>query len=1446
MTGGTNNEQTTNSNSYKKEKNNPGVIASSLIGFVKDEVGKVLEGVVIESGKYKATTDGIGFYQIMSILPGDHILKASKAGYATAAAHVTISPESTLTKDIVLAKQETARPGWKRGKTDAISPAKAWAYYAALNQKQRLMKSTVPLAGLSTPAAITPEIQELARALRYDPTLIYDYVKLNMDYVPYYGSHKGAVLTYLEGSGNDFDQASLLIALLRESKLHNTAIGDVKYVIGEQTCTDGYLGWWLGVNSGTPIINVLTNGGIPVVRAGDGSIHLVRVWVVAQINGTPYRLDPAFKFYNSASRMALGTAMGYDLNSFLTAATSGATITNDYLMNLSETNINNQLSTYSNNLVNYIKNSETYRNKEVKDVFGGRSVDRENTSMFADYVAGTFTGVSYVDEQNGSGQFGIDTLSAKIRIQYGSMNYETTTAELAGKRLTITHTAASPALRLGGDVLATGAALPSGPNTLKIYINHPYPGPYDQDGNPLGTYADDSLVAPPQYSLINTGTYAIAYSFRGTPNDKLLAKQQERLDSYLSQGLSSTSEPVLGETLSLIGGNYFREHHLIHKMISGLNDTVSVNHHSIGLVAKESNYYVDMRNTFYAMTSGIDDANADTRAKAHFELFGFFYSALEHGILEQLLGVNNAASTVKLLQRANTAGDKIFYVDTANYGTVLNQDPGNQNPHVVGYSNINELTSLVQNNNKLILPENGAMTMNAWSGNGYIARYFPPPNSGYDEAVAYVIGGHYGGIWTSEVDQFMIDYLPDMTSTMTDISYRGNPDSSNSSNSFTTAPISTSKDPVDMASGAYLYDHTDLTLGGAAPLGLNFGRSYDSRMANQKGPLGYGWTHNYDISYKITSDAVPALGNRQPVDATAFIAALYVGLDVIKTDSLSSWVMASLISEWAVDQLVNNAVSVNIGKKTMEFVKLPNGSYAPPPGITTQLINNGGIYSLEERFGTAMSFNTDKKISQITDIDGNAMTFTYSGANLVVRDAFFRTLTINYTGDRISSVTDSASPSRSVSYGYDGNGNQDSYTDPEGKIWRYAYEDPYGIHRMTKLTNPLSIVTATNTYDSLGRVKTQTAPRQGGTDATYNFYFSGYRNQEEDPNSKTITYYYDQKGREYQITDQLGQRIRRTYDGQNHIVSITDPRDKTTNYSYDGNHNLKTVTNALSQVTTNTYDLSFPFRLTDVTAPWTHNTHFDYNGNHHLTGTQDAEGNTTGATYYTSGYSKGLKQTATDGRGAVTTLTYDGYGNPQTSTATGHPAVTYTYDSIGMMRALTDQVGSTTNFVFDKRNLLTSKTDPLGRVSLFHYDDSGRLDSKTDRKNNTVTYRYTPTDKPDTITYPDASTVHFTYTNIDNLTSIQEPAGTTSFTLYDAANRLKSVTDPHGFVVSYNYDEQGNTGLLTKITYPGNKTVEYRYDNLNRLWKVIFNGLTTATLCSYGVKNVVNYPGTPG
>jgi hypothetical protein len=245
-------------------------------------------------------------------------------------------------------------PGWEMVTADPVSLEEDDVY-----ESQQLAPEEI--SGLTALSATSPSpgIIELARALQYDPKLIYDYVHNHIDYVPYFGSLKGATLTYLDGSGNDFDQASLFIALLRESANYNSSLGSVQYKYGYMTIPGADLANWLGVDQNADVIGkVIGSGGIPVVSGyplSDGTTKFRRLWIKANINGVDYLFDPAFKQYNYKTKIDIGNSMGYNQDDLLTAVATGATIGSDYTQNLNETGLGNKLAEYSSNMINNIR-----------------------------------------------------------------------------------------------------------------------------------------------------------------------------------------------------------------------------------------------------------------------------------------------------------------------------------------------------------------------------------------------------------------------------------------------------------------------------------------------------------------------------------------------------------------------------------------------------------------------------------------------------------------------------------------------------------------------------------------------------------------------------------------------------------------------------------------------------------------------------------------------------------------------------------------------------------------------------------------------------------------------------------------------------------------------------------------------------------------------------------
>src|SRR5262245_22881046 len=114
----------------------------------------------------------------------------------------------------------TARPRNVPGRASVRAPAVAPETALRTLQARWLSPSGTPAGG----AEITPEILALAHALKNDPKLIYEFVKNTIEFVPIYGSIKGATATFLDGRGNDFDQSSLMIALLKAAGFSPTYI----------------------------------------------------------------------------------------------------------------------------------------------------------------------------------------------------------------------------------------------------------------------------------------------------------------------------------------------------------------------------------------------------------------------------------------------------------------------------------------------------------------------------------------------------------------------------------------------------------------------------------------------------------------------------------------------------------------------------------------------------------------------------------------------------------------------------------------------------------------------------------------------------------------------------------------------------------------------------------------------------------------------------------------------------------------------------------------------------------------------------------------------------------------------------------------------------------------------------------------------------------------------
>ena len=150
---------------------------------------------------------------------------------------------------------------------------------------------------------ISSEIQKLAvDDLRKDPLKIFLYVYNEIGFIPYGWSLQGSAMTLSTGYGNDYDTASLLIALYRAAGI------PARYVQGFVKVSPQRLANWVGAEDSMMPMWICNEANMIAVPnfAANGPLEdysLVHCWVKAYIDGNWMELDPSFKEYKYYRKM---------------------------------------------------------------------------------------------------------------------------------------------------------------------------------------------------------------------------------------------------------------------------------------------------------------------------------------------------------------------------------------------------------------------------------------------------------------------------------------------------------------------------------------------------------------------------------------------------------------------------------------------------------------------------------------------------------------------------------------------------------------------------------------------------------------------------------------------------------------------------------------------------------------------------------------------------------------------------------------------------------------------------------------------------------------------------------------------------------------------------------------------------------------------------------------
>ncbi len=1202
--------------------------------------------------------------------------------------------------------------------------------------------------------AITPELSALARSLKHDPALIYEYVKNRIDYLPIFSLNMGAHGCYVAQKGTEYDINALLIALLRESGYTcRYGYGAVRYarsdlrewISTKDSWMDNYLRRWGGYSGD--------------VTGESSNVYAYRLWTEVKIDDDWCRLDPCMKRYRR-DKIDIASAMNHSATNLRNTALQGATTGTADVGDLNRSGLRDALDTYTTNLLSYL---ETHLpNSGVDEIFGlPRIVPETITSLSTNLPVAYWIDPLTAESFDHLAESNMST----FRVRIGTIDHTFDAYELADQALTLTFDAQNaPVLSLGGETVTSGSALSSGNNDLQLDV-HVARDPQWADQTRYDRSRTCSVHTDGAYSLMH------AFNSSGAGNVRAAAR---RLADAVDSGDEREKELA---TLELMNMSYVHQRDRNSEIIGPIWNVTQFRLYKFGVVGTEDSMVVDLpggRSATQAHTNGIVTADPTKTAS-------LMASMLEQGVIEQYQQVDSV-STVGLLDLNIDDGGRTFLATTSTWSYVKSQIETNYSASLITQID----TDLQSTNAVYVLPESDELTRNDWTGVGYVRML----NTSMSMTISGGLSGGYGTVLAS-LDEELGLYLAALGS-------------GNTSGTIDT----TGADPVSLTSGAYLLDRDDLILAnGKAPRGLSFSRHYRSTGNRNTGVLGHGWRHSYQGSARETTRPGLGWGERTPADVVAQVVQHTVIKDLLEGDrDATDWAMAAVVTKWAMDQLTQNCVTIEIGNRVWDFTRQPDGSYSAPPGVTESLILTNNAYRLVERFGTEYRFNTNGLLTSIVDNDANALSLTYDSAtNLTtVTDSYSRALTFNYDSGFLTNVTDGTG--RSISFGYSAT-NLTSFTDAEGHEWSYGYD---GENRMDSMTDPLSTVILSNVYNAVGHVVTQ----YNGAASEWVFYCGDYRGAEVDPLAGETAHWFDRDGRNLGTQDAVSNRTYRFYDAQGHVVSNIDGRGQVTVLQWDGNHNTTCRIDKAGNPWKQEFDEQH--RLVKAIDPLGNITRFGYDANHHLTNTVDALSNSIARTYYTTGNDKGLLHTVTDPNDNLTTYTYTSgsYGMPETITRTDGGTVTNTWNERGDLLVSKDALGNPTTRTYDKRRLLISVTDALSNSVSNQYNVVGLRTKVLDKLNRETVTTWTPTYKVSTVTYPDSSVVSNAYDSRDLLVAVKDGRGFVTSNLYDAARRRIGVIDPLTNSVTFALNENGEVTARTNAT--GHIT-HYERDALGRV-----------------------------
>ena len=628
------------------------------------------------------------------------------------------------------------------------------------------------LTGLDTQAVVGPgtaadlaptaevvidqEIKDLAASLDNNPVKIYEYLRNNFVYEPYWGSVKGTKRTLLEKAGNDVDLSSLMIALLRASGRH------ARYVCGTIELTAAEASKWIGVDDPAQVAKIFIANGIPVetITAGGkiASVRLNHTWVRAYVDYFPYvgavnenantwlEIDPSFKQNIFTASRELETTIGINPDTLYTNLKAQSEVASDatYSTKLPEAFILSEIFSYGEPIRSYLAaNSLTSEN-----VFRQRKVVEEKYGLLptTDQYKVSARGLYFAALPSSFAAKAVFTV--KNLDGSTAFTHEAKLAELADKTITIAYNPASeedrvqiaanesaeefpifqinvtPVMKIGNVAVGTGNAIGMGwPQELDVTIAIPGSEP-------------ETVTTKLTAGSVN----ALVFDYQ---NMVAAAVNQEQKKLAAQANAATLTRDAIGDVLHGMGVSYFHQLDRFSQIAAGSLNVAATRKPSLMKVSWDLNV-ADQFGMPYTAT--LDRIKLDILRDIHVPVAvkegntvaenQFTYISaltgvvLEHNVLSQPFN-SEAASAARVIQQANNLGKKIYTISAQNVNAIL---PLLTLPQTA----LNDIRNVVTANIEVTVPEE-PVPLNGVNYYAYMKRDIDT------SAVEFVLGTLGGG-----------------------------------------------------------------------------------------------------------------------------------------------------------------------------------------------------------------------------------------------------------------------------------------------------------------------------------------------------------------------------------------------------------------------------------------------------------------------------------------------------------------------------------------------------------------------------------------------------------------------------------------------------------------------------------------------------------------------------